>query len=114
MDESTRAVLALPSQLLQVSAPVGGGVPDWETLAAAHPWVRTSRLVAKPDQLIKRRGKGGLLALNVDWAGAVAWITERMGKPVVVEGVTGTLTHFLVEPFVPHPAVREHMLARAA
>ena len=65
-------------------------------------WVHTSKLVAKPDQLIKRRGKAGLLKLNADWPDAHAWIAERAGKPQQVDRVTGILNNFLVEPFVPH------------
>lgn len=65
------------------------------------------KLVAKPDQLIKRRGKAGLLKLNADWADARDWISQRAGKPQQVEAVTGTLNNFIVEPFVPHPADTE-------
>lgn len=43
-------------------------------------WVFTSKLVAKPDQLIKRRGKAGLLALNKTWEEARPWIAEKAGK----------------------------------
>ncbi|KIJ63837.1 hypothetical protein HYDPIDRAFT_175858 [Hydnomerulius pinastri MD-312] len=66
-------------------------------------WVQTTKLVAKPDQLIKRRGKAGLLALNKDWADAKKWVLERAGKPQKVESVTGTLSTFILEPFFPHP-----------
>ena len=44
-------------------------------------WVQTTKLVAKPDQLIKRRGKAGLLTLNKDWKDAKQWIFEKAGKP---------------------------------
>lgn len=44
-------------------------------------WVFNTKLVAKPDQLIKRRGKAGLLALNKTWEEAKPWIAERAGKP---------------------------------
>lgn len=37
-----------------------------------------------------------------------AWIVDRMGKDVTVDGVAGRLTHFLVEPFVPHPQSDEY------
>ncbi|KAH8116187.1 ATP citrate lyase isoform 2 [Phellopilus nigrolimitatus] len=70
-------------------------------------WVYTSKLVAKPDQLIKRRGKAGLLALNKTWPDAKQWIAERAGKPVQVEKTTGVLTNFIVEPFLPHPSHTE-------
>ncbi|KAG9091731.1 citrate synthase, partial [Ceratobasidium sp. 370] len=72
------------------------------------PWVFTDKLVAKPDQLIKRRGKAGLLSLNKGWAESKPWIVERAGKPVKVESVTGTLNNFIVEPFLPHPANTEY------
>lgn len=44
-------------------------------------WVFSNKLVAKPDQLIKRRGKAGLLALNKTWEEAKGWIAARAGKP---------------------------------
>lgn len=43
-------------------------------------WVFNTKLVAKPDQLIKRRGKAGLLALNKTWEEAKEWIIQRAGK----------------------------------
>ncbi|KAG9311513.1 ATP citrate lyase [Chiua virens] len=70
-------------------------------------WVQTTKLVAKPDQLIKRRGKAGLLALNKDWKDAKQWVLDRAGKPQKVESVTGTLNTFIVEPFLPHPQSAE-------
>ena len=44
----------------------------------------TKKLVVKPDQLIKRRGKLGLIQVNVNADQAKEWITERMGKDVKV------------------------------
>ncbi|CAD7961114.1 unnamed protein product, partial [Amoebophrya sp. A120] len=29
----------------------------WDEILAKHPWLKTEKLVVKPDQLIKRRGK---------------------------------------------------------
>ncbi|KAI1610890.1 ATP-citrate synthase subunit 2 [Exophiala viscosa] len=79
---------------------------------ATYPWLLASgaRFVAKPDQLIKRRGKSGLLALNKTWPEAKAWIAERAGKEQKVETVTGYLRQFLVEPFVPHPQDTEYYI----
>lgn len=70
-------------------------------------WVFSEKLVVKPDQLIKRRGKAGLLKLNCDWNDAKPWIVERAGKPITVEGTTGRISKFIVEPFLPHPAHTE-------
>ena len=39
---------------------------------------------AHSDQLIKRRGKAGLLSLNKDVDTSYAWVEERAGKPVTV------------------------------
>ncbi|OAT12610.1 ATP-citrate synthase subunit 2 [Blastomyces gilchristii SLH14081] len=79
---------------------------------STYPWLlaKDARLVAKPDQLIKRRGKSGLLALNKTWPEARAWIAERAGKEQKVETVTGVLRQFLVEPFVPHPQETEYYI----
>ncbi|KAL1994895.1 hypothetical protein VTN49DRAFT_1082 [Thermomyces lanuginosus] len=79
---------------------------------ATYPWLleEGAKFVAKPDQLIKRRGKSGLLALNKTWPEARAWIAERANKPIKVETVTGTLRQFLVEPFVPHPPETEYYI----
>ncbi|KAK9457440.1 hypothetical protein V1511DRAFT_508879 [Dipodascopsis uninucleata] len=83
-----------------------------DTAEKTFPWLTESgmKLVAKPDQLIKRRGKAGLLALNVTWEEARAWIAERAAKPLKVESVTGVLRTFLVEPFVPHPQETEYYI----
>lgn len=79
---------------------------------ATYPWLLASgaKFVAKPDQLIKRRGKSGLLALNKTWPEARAWIEARAGKEQKVETVTGALRQFLVEPFVPHPPETEYYI----
>lgn len=50
-------------------------------------WVFNTKLVAKPDQLIKRRGKAGLLALNKTWAEAKPWIADKAGKPQKVSAI---------------------------
>ncbi|KAI0013982.1 hypothetical protein F4779DRAFT_562145 [Xylariaceae sp. FL0662B] len=79
---------------------------------ATYPWLLApdARFVAKPDQLIKRRGKNGLLALNKTWAEAREWVKARAGKPQRVESVEGLLQHFLVEPFLPHPEGTEYYI----
>lgn len=66
--------------------------------------------MVKPDQLIKRRGKAGLLAINKSWPEVVAWIRERMNKECKVEVVSGILDHFIVEPFVPHNQTDEYYI----
>ena len=75
-----------------------------------HAWLSETKLVAKPDMLIKRRGKAGLLKLNATWQDARQWIEERAGKKQQVEHVSGYLRTFLVEPFVPHPQETEYYI----
>ena len=69
-----------------------------------------AKFVAKPDQLIKRRGKSGLLKLNATWPEAKEWIEARANKIQKVEHVEGALRNFLVEPFVPHPQETEYYI----
>lgn len=57
---------------------------QWDALVAQHPWLSTQKLVVKPDQLIKRRGKLGLIKVNADLAEVKTWIAERMEKEVQV------------------------------
>ena len=77
-------------------------------LVQEHPWLLTERLVAKPDQLIKRRGKLGLVLLNATWEAAKAWIQERLGQPMHAGTVSGLAKRFIVEPFVPHAPTDEY------
>mmetsp|Transcript_14766 Transcript_14766/g.46370 ORF Transcript_14766/g.46370 Transcript_14766/m.46370 type:complete len:1094 (-) Transcript_14766:597-3878(-) len=82
----------------------------WDTLLQENEWARTAKLVAKPDQLIKRRGKAGLLAINKTFEECKTWVNERMNKPWKVEAVEGVLNTFLIEPFVPHAQEDEYYI----
>ncbi|CAE7224567.1 ACLY, partial [Symbiodinium necroappetens] len=86
------------------------GSQTWDSILQANPWLKTTNLVAKPDQLIKRRGKAGLIAVNKTFDEAKQWVMDRMCKEQQVEHVTGQLNHFLVEPFVPHKQEQEHYI----
>lgn len=77
---------------------------DWNQLKKENPWLETEKLVAKPDQLFGKRGKHGLVLVNKNLAETKTWIEERLGKNQVVNGIDGTLTHFLIEPCVAHEA----------
>jgi len=88
-----------------------GPETDLAKLSGRYPWLLKERLTVKIDQLIKRRGKNGLVLLNADWKGARRWIKERMNREVTVEDVTGVLDRFIVEPFVPHEEKDEHYVA---
>lgn len=75
---------------------------NFDALVAANPWLHEQvgavvaaenkhahltrsrcyrqKLVVKPDQLIKRRGKLGLIKVNATVADVKQWIGERIGK----------------------------------
>lgn len=102
-----------PPRLASLHFPEDKSVSDiLDQVEITYPWLlhEGAKFVAKPDQLIKRRGKSGLLALNKTWPEAKAWVAERAGKVQKVEHTSGVLRQFLVEPFVPHPQDTEYYI----
>jgi ATP citrate (pro-S)-lyase len=87
---------------------------DLAKLPADYSWLKTEKLVVKPDQLIKRRGKNKLVLVGADYNQAKAWIQEKMKAPITIygkfdakgkpldKGTVGQLTNFIVEPMFPH------------
>ena len=88
-----------------------GPQTNMDDLVKQNPWLKKEKLVVKPDQLIGKRGKHGLVLLDATFDEAKSWINERMNKETTIGKVTGTLTHFLVEPFVPHDKNKEYYVA---
>ena len=80
-----------------------------DDLPKKYKWLKEEKLVVKPDQLFGKRGKHGLIKANASFAEVKKWIKERINKETKVGKVTGTLTHFIIEPFVPHKG--EHYVA---
>ncbi|KAG8179762.1 hypothetical protein JTE90_022938 [Oedothorax gibbosus] len=80
---------------------------DWQKVVEDNPWLLQERLVVKPDQLIKRRGKLGLIKVNTDLSSARAWVDERMNKVTKVDRASGRLNNFIIEPFVAHKQEEE-------
>lgn len=103
-DLEDRALLVTPNAVRPEDA------ASFDALASENPWVLQTNLVVKPDQLIKRRGKAGLLGINKTWPEVVDWIKARMNKEQQVEKVSGILDHFIVEPFVPHDQKDEYYI----
>mmetsp|Transcript_9088 Transcript_9088/g.13592 ORF Transcript_9088/g.13592 Transcript_9088/m.13592 type:complete len:1097 (-) Transcript_9088:51-3341(-) len=83
-------------------------IQGWENIEKNNPWLLESVLVAKPDQLIKRRGKSGLILVKKSWPEVKEWICSKIGKEQKVEVVTGILDTFIIEPFVPHTPEEEY------
>ncbi|MCE3214881.1 citrate synthase [Datura stramonium] len=75
---------------------------DLNELVEKKPWLSSTQLVVKPDMLFGKRGKSGLVALNLDLAQVASFVKERLGKEVEMGGCEGPITTFIVEPFVPH------------
>jgi ATP citrate (pro-S)-lyase len=75
---------------------------DFTELANQEPWLSSMKLVVKPDMLFGKRGKSGLVALNLDIAQVRQFVKERLGVEVEMGGCKAPITTFIVEPFVPH------------
>jgi len=96
---------------------------DMEQLPNQYPWLATEKLVVKPDQLIKRRGKNNLVLVGVNFNQAKAWIHEKAKAPITIygkfdsngkpvdKGTVGQLTHFIIKPFVAYKASDECYVA---
>ncbi|KAE9445186.1 hypothetical protein C3L33_22917, partial [Rhododendron williamsianum] len=74
---------------------------DVNELEEKEPWLSLEKLVVKPYMLFGKRGKSGLVALNLDLAEVAIFVKERLGKEVEMGGCKGPI-NFIVEPFVPH------------
>ena len=96
--------------------------------AKTHKWLNEKTLVAKPDMLFGKRGKNGLVLFkdakpgDVSLAKATSWINEKGGEKQEVffdfdgdtpkgEPSVDMLTHFLVEPFMPHTQEEEYYIS---
>ncbi len=58
--------------------------------------------VIKPDQLFGKRGKYGLIGVNLNIASIRKWWSEHDQQTTTIGKQDGLLTTFLIEPFVPH------------
>ena len=55
-------------------------------LPSQYKWLTTEKLVVKPDQLIKRRGKNNLILVDANYDQAKAWIEEKSKAPITIYG----------------------------
>jgi ATP citrate (pro-S)-lyase len=96
---------------------------DLADLPNQYPWLTKEKLVVKPDQLIKRRGKNKLILIGANYDQAKSWIEEKSKAPLTIhgkftadgkpadKGTVGQLTHFIIEPMVAHKDSDECYLA---
>lgn len=74
---------------------------DLDKLKQENPWLGEGKLACKPDQLVGKRGKHGLIKLDATYDEIKAWLKEMRGKEVTIGKATDKLTHFIIEPFLP-------------
>jgi len=88
-----------------------------DELPKEHPWLLEKPLVAKPDMLFGKRGKLGLILYkkekpcDVDYETVKNWIRQKMSEEVEIKGNKGKLTHFIIEPCIPHSPEEEYYVA---
>ncbi|XP_017192583.1 ATP-citrate synthase alpha chain protein 2 isoform X2 [Malus domestica] len=87
---------------LQINSALVTESTDFSELSNEHTWLSSTRLVVKPDMLFGKRGKSGLVALNLDMAQVAEFVKQRLGKEVEMGGCKAPITTFIVEPFMPH------------
>ncbi len=87
--------ISFPAKFVQINPD-----SDLELLPDQHEWLLKEPLVVKPDMVIGKRGKHGLVLLNESWNGAKKWLEEKRGQEITINSLSGALSHFLIEPFV--------------
>ncbi|VDN50918.1 unnamed protein product [Dracunculus medinensis] len=74
-------------------------------------WVKSAqKVVIKPDQLIKRRGKHGLIKCG-NLKEVRDWFNEKKGQNIQIGKTIGRLHNFIIEPFCEHNDLHEMYLA---
>ncbi len=83
-----------------------------------YDWLKQGPLVVKPDMIFGKRGLNGLVYYQVDNPGdvmlddAARWIDEKRSHTTQLRsGQTGTLSRFIIEPFVAHDSDTEYYIA---
>lgn len=56
---------------------------DFAELTNKEPWLSSTKLVVKPDMLFGKRGKSGLVGLNMDIAQVSEFVKARLGVEVM-------------------------------
>jgi ATP citrate (pro-S)-lyase len=94
---------------------------DLDKLPETEPWLVENEdnennnnnqmlLVVKPDQLIKRRGKAGLVGIKLTYDQVKDWIRQRMNTDITIDGIKGCLDTFVIDPFVAHSQADEYYI----
>lgn len=75
---------------------------DLDRLVNENPWIKSAKVVVKPDQLFGKRGKAKLILLDADLNQVKNFCKDNLNKEFLIGNVKGNLTRLLVEPFIPH------------
>jgi len=75
---------------------------DLDKLIEENPWIKSDKVVVKPDQLFGKRGKAKLILLDADLTQVKKFCKENLNKEFEIGSVKGELNRLLVEPFIPH------------
>ncbi len=75
---------------------------DLDKLIEENPWIKSDKVVVKPDQLFGKRGKAKLILLDADLTQVKKFCKENLNKEFVIGSVKGELNRLLIEPFIPH------------
>ena len=94
---SALGVMVPPFQAVLIDAST-----DFQAIPHEHLWLQQKKLVIKPDQLFGKRKQYGLVLIDVDVDAVQEYLKKNLGKEMIISKAAGKLTHFLIEPFVPH------------
>ncbi|NHJ21741.1 MAG: ATPase [Candidatus Lokiarchaeota archaeon] len=75
---------------------------DIDKAIADNSWMKTEKVVVKPDQLFGKRGKANLLLLDANCDEMKDFCYSNLNRVCEIGNVRGALKRLLVEPFIPH------------
>jgi len=75
---------------------------DLDQLIKENPWIKSEKVVVKPDQLFGKRGKANLLLLDANSDQMKQFCKENLNTVREIGNIKGILNRLLIEPFIPH------------
>ena len=75
---------------------------DFDKVTSENPWLKTDKMVVKPDQLFGKRGKANLILLDANYEQVKNFCKSNLNKVFEIGSIRGELNRLLVEPFIPH------------
>ena len=75
---------------------------NFDRFVAENPWLKTDKLVAKPDQLFGKRGKANLILLDANLEQLKKFAEEKLDQELKIGNIKGVLNRLLIEPYIPH------------